>query len=67
MATAFAANSREVFRDRALKGDAPKGISWLRWRPFPILAFSAALNLILGAPSASDFCVSASRRRRRAS
>lgn len=47
LATAFAANAKEVFRDRALQGDGPKGFAWLRWRPFPALALSAALNVVL--------------------
>jgi hypothetical protein len=47
LAAAFAANSKEVFRERALAGNAPKGIPWFTWRPFPALALSAALNLIL--------------------
>jgi len=46
MATAFKANAREVFRDRAARGTPAKGAAWLRWRPFPVLAFSAALNLV---------------------
>jgi hypothetical protein len=47
LASAFAANAKEVFRERALWGDRPKGNAWLRWRPFPALALSAALNLVL--------------------
>ena len=47
LATAFAANAKEVFRERAFTGDRPKGFAWLRWRPFPALALSAALNLVL--------------------
>jgi len=47
VATAFAANAKEVFRDRALGRDRPKGNAWLWWRPFPALALSAALNLVL--------------------
>lgn len=48
LATIFAANTREVFRERALaQNTSPKGWAWLRWRPFPALAFSAALNCAL--------------------
>ena len=47
LAAAFAANSKEVFRERALAGNIPKRIPWLNWRPFPALALSAAFNLIL--------------------
>jgi putative zinc finger protein len=47
LATVFAANAREVFREKAWAKDRPKGSPWLQWRPFPALALSAALNLIL--------------------
>ena len=47
LSSALAANAKEVFRERALWGDRPKGNAWLRWRPFPALALSAALNLVL--------------------
>lgn len=49
VAAAFAANAREVFRDRAAERDQGKKVSWFRWRPLPALAFSAALNLLLAA------------------
>jgi hypothetical protein len=47
LANVFSANAKEVFRERQLAGDRPKGFAWLRWRPFPALALSAALNLVL--------------------
>jgi len=47
LATTFATNAKEVFRDRAARGTPAKGVPWLRWRPFPALAFSGALNLVL--------------------
>jgi hypothetical protein len=45
--TVFAANARAVFRVQASGGSRTKTISWFAWRPFPALAFSAALNLLL--------------------
>ena len=50
VAAAFAANAREVFREReGARERGVKGVSWFRWRPFPALALSAALNLLLAA------------------
>jgi Putative zinc-finger len=46
-AAIFAANAKEAFREKALAADAPRRSSWWQWRPFPMLVFSAALNLIL--------------------
>ena len=45
--TAFAANARQVFRERAAAGIPAKGFRWFLWRPFPALALSAAFNLVL--------------------
>jgi hypothetical protein len=45
--TVFAANARAVFRARASSGSPAKPISWFAWRPFPALAFSGALNVVL--------------------
>lgn len=47
MATSFAANAREVFRSEPVKPLATPLLAGLRWRPFPALAFSAALNIML--------------------
>jgi len=47
MASAFAANAREVFRERAATGTPVRLFAWLRLRPFPTLALSAALNVLL--------------------
>jgi hypothetical protein len=47
LATVFAANAKEVFHAGLLAGDGRKGSRWLQWRPFPALALSGALNLIL--------------------
>jgi Putative zinc-finger len=47
VSTAFAANAREVFRERASAGTPATGFRWLQWRPFPTLALSGALNLLL--------------------
>lgn len=45
--SAFAANARQVFQDGPA-GPAPKASRrWFAWRPFPVLAFSGALNLLL--------------------
>jgi hypothetical protein len=46
MTAAFAANARKVFRDGAVPREN-SWLAWLPWRPFPTLALSAALNLIL--------------------
>ncbi len=48
-ASAFAANARAVFRERAAAAVQParRWRDWLRWRPAPALAWSAALNLVL--------------------
>lgn len=48
-ATQFGANAREVFRARAEERPAGRLARWLRWRPFPALAFSTALNVALAA------------------
>jgi hypothetical protein len=45
--TAFAANARQVFRERAAAGIPAKGFRWFLWRPFPAFALSAAFNLVL--------------------
>ena len=45
--TAFAANARQVFRDRVAAGIPAKGFRWFLWRPFPAFALSAAFNLVL--------------------
>jgi len=45
--TVFAANARAVFREGATAGTRERRLSWFAWRPFPVLAFSAALNLVL--------------------
>ena len=45
--TAFAANARQVFRDRASVGVPARAFPWFQWRPFPTLALSAAFNLVL--------------------
>jgi hypothetical protein len=48
MATTFAANAKEVFRTgTGMHAEQPR-LAWLR-RPFPALAFSAALNVALAA------------------
>jgi anti-sigma factor RsiW len=47
MTAAFAANARRVFRDRVDVGENSSWLAWLRWRPLPTLALSAALNLVL--------------------
>ncbi|HUA61609.1 MAG TPA: hypothetical protein VML19_22810 [Verrucomicrobiae bacterium] len=47
MASAFAANAREVYRQRAATGTPVRRFAWLRLRPFPTLALSAALNVLL--------------------
>jgi hypothetical protein len=46
MTEAFAANARKVFRDGAV-AEENSWFAWLGWRPFPTLALSAALNLVL--------------------
>jgi len=46
MATTFAANAREVFRSEPAKPTTSSLLAWLRWRPFPALALSAALNIM---------------------
>ena len=45
--TAFAANARQLFRDRAAAGIPAKGLRWFQWRPFPAFALSAAFNVLL--------------------
>ena len=48
VAATFAANAAEVFRTRALPGSHPKERRvWLWWRPMPVLALSAAFNVLL--------------------
>jgi len=47
VSSSFAANTKEVFRQRALTGETRKPFAWLRWRPFPALALSGALNVAL--------------------
>jgi Putative zinc-finger len=48
LAATFAANAAEVFRTRSLPGSRPKDHRvWLGWRPIPVLALSAALNVLL--------------------
>jgi len=47
MSAAFAANAREVFREKPSKTRATGIWSWLQWRPVPALALSAALNVVL--------------------
>jgi hypothetical protein len=44
---AFAANARQVFRERASAGTRVRGFAWWQWRPSPALALSAAFNLVL--------------------
>jgi hypothetical protein len=46
MATTFAANAKEVFRDGEFKPAKAQGWAWLRW-PLPAFAVSAALNVAL--------------------
>lgn len=46
MSAAFAENAREVFRERLPAGRPVRTWSWLRWRPIPALALSAALNIV---------------------
>jgi hypothetical protein len=49
MATSFAASAKEVFRTESVRpATAPLGLR-LQWRRFPVLAFSAALNILLAA------------------
>ena len=45
--TAFAANARQVFRERAAAGIPARGFRWFLWRPFPAFALSAAFNVVL--------------------
>jgi hypothetical protein len=45
--TAFTANARQVFRERAAAGIPAKGFRWFQWRPFPAFALSAAFNIVL--------------------
>ena len=45
--TAFAANARQVFREKAFAGIPAKGFRWFQWRPFPAFALSAAFNVVL--------------------
>jgi hypothetical protein len=45
--TAFAANARQLFRERAAVRTPAKGFSWFQWRPFPAFALSAAFNVVL--------------------
>lgn len=47
MSAAFAANAKAVFRGRAVAAPRPSRLAWLRRRPFPALALSAAFNLML--------------------
>ena len=49
MATTFAANAREVFREEGAAPDPKQRPAWFRWNPFPAFAFSAALNVVLAA------------------
>ena len=49
MATTFAANSKEVFRSMPRRPAESPFLAWLRWRPFPAFALSAALNIVLAA------------------
>ena len=49
MATAFAANAKEVFRAEGTRQTAPERTPWWRWSSFPAFAFSAALNMVLAA------------------
>lgn len=51
----LAANAREVFRERAAAKQRVKGFAWFGWRPFPVLAFSTALNLVLLAGLGYEF------------
>jgi len=53
--TAFAANTRQVFREKASAGTRKKAFGWFAWRPFPALAFSAALNVALLAGLGVEF------------
>jgi len=48
-AAVFAANTRQLFVDRAAHPKERKRFAWLEWRPMPALAFSTALNLALAA------------------
>ena len=45
--TIFAVNARAVFQAEASGGRRAKSTFWFGWRPFPALALSAALNLVL--------------------
>jgi hypothetical protein len=47
LAAIFVANAREVFRKDTVPAAPPKSVGWFQWRPFPVLALSAALNLFL--------------------
>jgi len=49
MATAFAANAKEVFREEAAEPAPAPRRKWFPWSPFPAFAFSAALNIALAA------------------
>jgi hypothetical protein len=44
---AFAANARQVFRERVSAGTKAARFAWWQWRPSPALALSAAFNLVL--------------------
>jgi hypothetical protein len=46
-ATQFGANAREVFREHTNERPVGRLARWFQWRPFPALAFSAALNVAL--------------------
>lgn len=48
-ATQFGANAREVFREQTEEQPVGRLARWFQWRPFPALAFSAALNIVLAA------------------
>ena len=45
--SAFAANARQVFRERSAAGIPARGFRWFLWRPFPAFALSAAFNVVL--------------------
>ena len=45
--SAFAANARQVFREGPAGPAARESRRWFAWKPFPVLAFSGALNLLL--------------------
>lgn len=49
MATAFAANAKEVFRAEGTREAVAARAPWWRLKPLPTFAFSAALNVALAA------------------